>query len=109
MFYNVFVALCRCFVHGERITYEIVDKCYFLESRKGPRRHASEELKGDREVVIAAVRRNGGALWSASEELKRDSEVVVEAARQNGDALQFASEEQRRDRDVLLEAVRQNT
>ena len=35
------------------------------------------------------------------EELKRDREVVVEAVRQNGGALQFASEELKGDRDVL--------
>ena len=47
----------------------------------------------DREVVIEAIRQNGGALWSVSEELKDDRDVLMEAVRQNGGALQFASEE----------------
>ena len=32
----------------------------------------------DREVVIEAIRQNGGAHWSVSEELKHDREVVIE-------------------------------
>eukprot|EP00972_Heterocapsa_arctica_P098816 14580272-Heterocapsa_arctica.AAC.1 len=36
---------------------------------------ASEELKGDREVVLEAVKQNGSALCCACEELKGDKEV----------------------------------
>ena len=69
---------------------------------------ASEELKGDREVVMEAVKQNGHALQHASEELKRDREVVMEAVKQDGEALGHASEELKRDRGVVLEAVKQN-
>ena len=71
-------------------------------------RHASQELKGDREVVLEAVKQNGAALRYASEELKRDREVVLEAVKLNGEALQHASQELKRDREVVLEAVKQN-
>ena len=39
-------------------------------------------LKGDREVVLEAVKQNGGALEDASEELKGDREVVMAAVKQ---------------------------
>ena len=44
--------------------------------------HASEEVRGDREVVTEAVRKAGGALKFASEEMKGDRSVVAEAVRQ---------------------------
>jgi len=68
--------------------------------------NASKELKGDREVVLEAVKRDGCALQYASEELKGDREVVKEAVKQNEGALEHASEELKGDRDVMLEAVR---
>jgi len=64
---------------------------------------ASEELKGDREVVVAAVKQNGCALEYASEELKGDKEVVVAAVEQDGYALQFATNEIFGDDDVFVE------
>ena len=71
-------------------------------------RFASEELKGDREVVMAAVRKSGSALRFASEELKGDREVVIEAVRKNGTALRFASEELKVDREFVMAAVIQD-
>ncbi len=58
---------------------------------------ACEELRYDREVVMEAVKQNGGALRFASQELKGDRETEREAVKQNGRALEFASEELRRD------------
>jgi hypothetical protein len=49
--------------------------------------YASEVLRGDREVVMAAVQQNGDALAYASEELKGDREVVMAAVQQNWHAL----------------------
>jgi len=42
-------------------------------------------LKGDKEVVMAAVAQNGRALQWASEELRGDKEVVMAVATQDGD------------------------
>ena len=56
-------------------------------------KHASNELKGDRTIVLAAVSQRGQAwraLSYASPEMKRDREVVTAAVQQNGSALQFA-------------------
>ncbi|CAE7411371.1 ANK1 [Symbiodinium natans] len=66
---------------------------------------APEVLRGDREVVLAAVERSGGALQYASEALKGDREVVLAAVKEDGFALNLASEELWADRSFLLEAV----
>ena len=57
------------------------------------RQEGSEELKGDREVLMEAVKRHGVTLELASEDLQCDRELVMEAVTQQGLALEFASEE----------------
>jgi hypothetical protein len=58
---------------------------------------ASEELRNDKEVVIAAVGykgtflRHGRALKYASEELRNDIDVVRAALSQSWDAVNYAS------------------
>ena len=59
----------------------------------------SEELRADREVVLAAVSQNSEALECAAEELRADREVVLAAVSQNGEALGDAAEELRADSD----------
>merc|ERR1712072_374409 len=59
------------------------------------------EFQGDREVVLAAVQQNGGALPYASSELQRDRDLVLAAVRQNGGALCYTSSEFKRDREVV--------
>ncbi len=68
----------------------------------------SPELKEDKDIVIAAVSQNGEALRFVSEELRGDKDVVLAAVSQNGEALRFVSEELRGDKDVVLAAVSQN-
>jgi ubiquitin len=58
-----------------------------------------------RDVVLAAVARNGYALWYASAELKADREVVMTAVAQNGLSLQDAAPELKADREVVLTAI----
>eukprot|EP00972_Heterocapsa_arctica_P046339 6837448-Heterocapsa_arctica.AAC.1 len=58
---------CRATEHSWRLAV------VFGEWRSG---NASEELQGDREVVMEAVKRNGLAHRYASEELRRDREVA---------------------------------
>jgi len=78
-------------------------------------RHATDELKADREFILAAVA-HGFALQHVSAELKADREVVLAAVAQNdhatdekeqfhGWALNYASAELRADREVVLAAV----
>merc|ERR1719424_1407765 len=42
-------------------------------------RHASAELKADREVVLAAVQQDGDALWYASAELQEDDAFLQDS------------------------------
>lgn len=67
----------------------------------------SEELRGNRELVLTALRRNGDALRYASDELRGDEEVVLVAARSSpdGSVLRFASDELRGRRDFMMKAV----
>ena len=69
---------------------------------------ASERLRDDKDVVMAAVQQNGMALYFASERLRDDKDVVMAAVHQIGTALYFASDELRNDKDVVLKAVQQN-
>ena len=60
---------------------------------------ASENLKRDNEIVMAAVKTNGKALKFASEDLLRNREIVMTAVKQDGSAIQFASDYLKRDRE----------
>ena len=69
---------------------------------------ASEELRQDKEVVMAAVKQEEWALKYASEDLKGDKEFMMAAVTQEGVALEYASEELQGDKEVVLAAVTQN-
>ena len=69
---------------------------------------ASERLRADREVVLAAVRQNGQALQHASEGLQKDRVLVLTAVQLYGMALQWAYEDLRDDKEVVLAAVSQD-
>ena len=86
-----------------------------LERLKGPwslngwhLKDASDHLKRDSEIVMAAVKQNGNALEFASEDLQKDREIVMAAVKQNGWVLKDASEDLRRDREIVMAAVKQN-
>jgi len=66
---------------------------------------ASEDMKGDRELCMAAVAQDWRALQYASEELKGDRELCMAAVAQNGRALEFASQEMKGDRELCMAAV----
>ncbi|CAJ1341555.1 unnamed protein product [Effrenium voratum] len=66
--------------------------------------YAGEQLKGDRQVVLAAVQQQGCALLFASDSMRSDRAVVLQAIQQNGMALQHASEELQMDKDLIVEA-----
>ena len=69
--------------------------------------YAAEPLRSDREVVLAAVKKTGGALRYACPELRDDREVVLAAVRQRGNALHWASARLRGDMDLAAEALAQ--
>ena len=64
--------------------------------------------KSDKEVVLAAVRRDGLALKAASEALRDDRDVVAAAIAQSGWAYAYASERLRADKSLAVEAMRGN-
>ena len=68
--------------------------------------YATEELRGDREIVMAAVTQNGWALQFATEALRGDREIVMAAVTQNWRALRHATEELRGDNEIMEVALR---
>eukprot|EP00928_Gymnodinium_smaydae_P020905 TRINITY_DN18091_c0_g1_i2.p1 TRINITY_DN18091_c0_g1~~TRINITY_DN18091_c0_g1_i2.p1 ORF type:complete len:327 (-),score=59.52 TRINITY_DN18091_c0_g1_i2:185-1165(-) len=66
---------------------------------------AAEALQAGMEIVSAAVRCRGLSLRFASSSLRACREVVLAAVRQHGGALQFANESLRSDREIALAAV----
>ena len=69
--------------------------------------HAAEKLRGDHEVVLAAVKQSADVLEYAAEELRGDREVVLAAVKESGDALEHVAEELRGDREVVLVVVKE--
>ena len=88
----------------------LTERRYLLRFRKiGWTLHfASEALRADRDVALAAVAQDGSALEYASDALRDDKEIVLAAVRQNGWALRHASPDLQADREVVLAAVRQD-
>ena len=70
--------------------------------------YATEELRGDPEIVMQVVSDLGGALEFATQELRGDREIVMKALSKFGDALQFATKELRGDREIVMIAVSQH-
>ena len=71
-------------------------------------KYASDELKNDRAIVLAAVRQSHRALQFASDALKNNKDFMMVAVRRHGDALKYASDELKNDRAIVLAAVQQN-
>lgn len=67
--------------------------------------YASAELRNDKDVVLAAVNKNGGSLQYASEALRNDKEIVLAAVKIYNYSLKYASDKLRNDRDVLFAAL----
>lgn len=68
-------------------------------------KHASSELRADKEVVLKAVKRGGAELQYASPELRDDMEVVKAAVGNVGDAIRYASQRLRSDKELVIRAV----
>eukprot|EP00439_Symbiodinium_sp_Y106_P083240 s377_g23.t1 len=64
------------------------------------------KLRGDREIVMKAVRQYANALAFASEELRADTELATAAVSKDGCALRFAAPALRANRDFVLLALR---
>ncbi|CAE7493188.1 unnamed protein product [Symbiodinium sp. CCMP2592] len=68
--------------------------------------HASPTLRGDKEMVTEAVKRNGLSLRHASSSLRADRDIVLTAIRECPLALEFAGDALRKDHDFIVNAVR---
>ena len=68
-------------------------------------KHVPKQLRGDREIVSCAVKRDGLMLEYASPELRNDPEIVSAAISNVGAAFKFASESLRNDIPFILSAL----
>mmetsp|Transcript_19004 Transcript_19004/g.44329 ORF Transcript_19004/g.44329 Transcript_19004/m.44329 type:complete len:282 (-) Transcript_19004:300-1145(-) len=68
--------------------------------------YASPELKNDINVVLNAVCKHWAALKHASEEMQCRHNVILEAVMQDADALQYADKSLRENRDFILAAIK---
>ena len=66
---------------------------------------AAQHLRSDRDIVLLAVSSCGSALRFTSKSLKADKAVVLAAVAHDGGALRFASGELRNDEDVVRRAI----
>ena len=69
---------------------------------------ASEENRGNREIVLFALRQSGLALKYANEDLKKDPDIVTAAIQKNGTALQYAAENLKGDLKIVTCAVKKH-
>lgn len=68
--------------------------------------YASQELRADREAVLAIVRWSGFSLKDASAALRNDRLVVLAAVTSDAMSFSFASKELRNDLEIAFEAVK---
>lgn len=74
----------------------------------GIMQNATDELKADKEFVLAAVNADGYTLQWASDSMKADRDVVLAALTNYGGAVKWASDSMKGNKDVLLASVAQN-
>ena len=72
--------------------------------------YASSDLKDDKDVVIAAVRRNGNAFIHVNKtaDMWKDKDFVLPMVQMCHSALKFAADNCKADKDVIQAAVAQN-
>lgn len=68
--------------------------------------YASDELKADREIVLAAVQKDGWALEFATKEFRADREFVMAAFKKNIGSIEYASKEIRKELRADPEIIR---
>ena len=68
---------------------------------------APEELRGDKDFVLAAVAQNGLAFKFASQKLKGDKDFVLAAIEKSSSAFIYASQELKKDKDFVLKMANQ--
>ncbi len=111
---KVFIQVARCFGddvfdidEGFKKDREIVLAA--VQKNGTTLEYIDESLKKDREIVLAAVKQNGWLLQFADESLKKDPDTVLAAVQQYGTALRYADESLKKDREIVLAAVQQDS
>ena len=66
---------------------------------------ASEEIKDDSEILLAAININSNSLNFASDRIRDEKSIVLKAVSQDGSSLEYASADLRNDREVVFAAV----
>lgn len=64
--------------------------------------YMGETLRNDKDVALAAIRKNPKSFIYAGNDLKGDKEVVLEAVKRNGSLIEYASEDLKKDEDIIL-------
>jgi hypothetical protein len=73
----------------------------------GALKYAADKFKKDRKIVLTAVEQNGLALEYA-DKFKEDRKIVLAAVKRNGLALKYAADKFKKDREIVLVAVKQD-
>lgn len=69
---------------------------------------ASDNLKNDYDIALAAVNQNGTAIKIISDKFKKNREIIMAAVKTSGRALEFTDKKFKVDKDVVLAAVQQS-
>ena len=70
--------------------------------------HISDDLKNDKEFMIACVKENVKSLLHSSDNLKNDKEFILTCIKENGLALEYASDDLKNDIEIVLYGVLQD-
>ncbi|MGU4699148.1 DUF4116 domain-containing protein [Burkholderia cepacia] len=73
---------------------------WFLREKYG------KAFRGDKEIVMAAMKNDSGVIANAHKKLRADREVMLEAVKASGLNLEYASDELKKDYELVLEAVK---
>lgn len=71
--------------------------------------NASDKVKGNKDVVLKAVKIKGQSLQYASDELRNDPEIALAAVIQNGLAFEYAGKNLKSDFDFVFDAIKKST
>lgn len=69
---------------------------------------ASKELRQDRDFLLQVISKNGGASKYIDEEFRQDDSFMMDAIEINPSALAGASKKIRSDRDIILQAIKRD-
>ena len=86
----------------ERVLNRLEKYCKDLLSGLGS---VNIKFKNDKEMFLAAIKKDRGFFKYASDKLKNDREFVLDLVGVDGGVLEFASDELKNDREIVLKAV----